>query len=51
MGKTLRYEQSDQATRNGMDESRAKEWQKWKDFGATVKLKGQVLKDLIRGGH
>ena len=47
----MRYEHSDQATRKGMDVSRAKEWQKWKDFGASVKLTGQVLKDLMQEGH
>ena len=46
-GKTLRYEYCDDKTRAGLDKSRAKEWKKWLDFGASVKLQGKVLDELI----
>ena len=50
-GKTLRYEYCDDKTRAGLDKSRAKEWKKWLDFGASVKLQGKVLDELISEGH
>ena len=50
-GKTLRYEHCDDETRAGLDKSRAKEWKKWLDFGASVKLQGKVLDELISEGH
>lgn len=42
MGKTLWYEHCYQATRDGIDKSRAKEWRKCMDFGASFKHKGQI---------
>ena len=50
-GNTLRYEHCDRETRAGRDKSRAKEWKKWLDFGASVKLQGLVLDELINEGH
>ena len=50
-GKTLRYEHCDEKTRAGLDASRAKEWKKWLDFGASVKIQGKVLEELLNEGH
>ena len=49
-GKTLNYEQCDEATRSGLDESRSNEWEKWKKFDAGA-IKGQELENLLREGH
>ena len=51
LGKTLRYEHCDRQTQLGMGKSRAKEWNKWLDFGASVKLQGKVLDELLTEGH
>ena len=41
----------DAKTRKGSDASRAKEWKKYLDFGATVKVQGELLDELIQEGH
>ena len=51
LGNTLRYEHCDRETQTGMNKSREKKWNKWLDFGASVKLQGQVLDELLTEGH
>ena len=35
----------------GLDESRKTEWIKWLDFGTTVKVQGDTLRELMDEGH
>ena len=50
-GKTLRYEHCDVKTRAGIDAIRAREWKKWLDFGAIVRIQGKILDELLTEGH
>ena len=50
-GKTLRYDNLSQEHQKGLDASRATEWKKWMDFGAGVKVQGEILDELIGEGH
>ena len=47
----LVYHKCDERTRRGLDKSRAKEWKKYMDFGATVKVQGEILDELLAEGH
>ena len=50
-GTNLVYNKCDAKTRKGLDASRAKEWKKYLDSGATVKVQGELLDELIQEGH
>ena len=50
-GTNLVYSKCDPKTKKGLDKSRAKEWQKWKDFHAGVKVEGEILDELLQEGH
>ena len=50
-GKNLRYQDCDPTTRAGLDESRLKEWQKWKDFFAVKFVRGAELKTSLDEGN
>ena len=39
------------AIQRGLDESRKTEWKKWLGFGATVKVQGDTLRELMDEGH
>ena len=41
----------DEKTRKGLDKSRAKEWKKYMDFNAAVKIQGEMLDELLAEGH
>ena len=51
LGKNLKYDQCDAATRSGLNKSRAKEWNKWMDFNAGVIVEGEVLSQLLNEGN
>ena len=50
-GTNLVYHKVDERTRKGLDKSRAKEWKKYMDFNATVKIQGELLDELLNEGH
>ena len=50
-GTNLVYHKCDEKTRKGLDGSRAKEWRKYMDFHATVKIQGEILDELIQEGY
>ena len=50
-GAYLVYHKVDDKTRKGLEESRAKEWKKYMDFNATVKIQGEILDELLQEGH
>jgi len=50
-GKTLNYESECKEIREGLDVSRATEWDKWKKFVAGRPCKGKELKQLMDEGH
>ena len=50
-GKNMRYEHTDAKTREGLDKSRAKEWQKWMDFNAGVLVMDDQLTQLLKECH
>ena len=50
-GKTLRYDSCDMNDKKKLDESRAVEWKKWQHFGASVKIEGDTLQELLQEGH
>ena len=50
-GTNLVYHKCDEMTRKGLDQSRAEEWKTYMDSGATVKVQGQLLDELIQEGH
>ena len=50
-GKTLGYDTCGNVDKKKLDDSRSVEWKKWLDFGASVKIQGQVLHELLGEGH
>ena len=50
-GTNLVYAKCDTKTQKGLDASRRKEWKKYQDFGATVKIQGEILDELIQEGY
>ena len=50
-GRAISYETADPVMRAGLDKSRRTEWDKWKEFGAGVLVRGKVLQDLLDEGH
>ena len=50
-GKNLNYTKCDAITRRGLDESREKEWSKWREFFAVHLVRGEEMRKLLRDGH
>ena len=50
-GTNLVYSKCDPKTQKGLDGSRGKEWQKWKDFHAGHRVDGEILDELLQEGH
>ena len=50
-GKLLDYSKCSDELKRKLDETRAKEWAKWKEFGASVVIDSKQLKELLDEGH
>ena len=50
-GKLLIYHKQPTAVQRGLDASRQKEWQKWQDFDAAIKLTPEQFDELRNEGH
>ena len=50
-GKLLDYSKCSDELKRKLDETRAKEWAKWKEFGASVVIDSKQLQELLDEGH
>ena len=50
-GKLLDYAKCSDELKRKLDETRAKEWSKWKEFGASVVIDSKQLQELLDEGH
>ena len=50
-GKLLDYAKCSDELKRKLDEARAKEWSKWKEFGALVVIDSKQLQELLDEGH
>ena len=50
-GKLLDYAKCSDELKRKLDETRAKEWSKWKEFGASVVIDSKQLQELLGEGH